>query len=319
MPPNQASLVGGSLFSCGRRTAQGIKDETHLSFCVDTGRTRSLTSFMRIAYPELPNTVNVSAHMFRRFYALLYFHQYEHAELRALRQHLRHLDVAMTRVYVTDPSTRPLAEQIRHTLGRPAFAVADERLRDALEASYADIEAAWAEVEHEKLHQAVTQVLSGEPTAGGFSRIVRKLYRQMLPRLTFGDAEDVAERIAERFRDRGYGVRPMSHGQCHAPESRRHLKARCEQADGLAREHASPSLCQACPYHFNNAAYITNIREDLAQLERDRDDVLLPPLQQTRAAYDHDNLVRLIALTEQQMAANATHMSGLMHGSEGAV
>lgn len=314
LPPGQSLQPGSSLFSCGRRTARKITDEVHLAFNQDRGRTRSLMSFMRVALSQRAGDINVSAHMFRRFYALLYFHQYEHAELRVLKQHLRHLDVAMTRVYVTDPTTRPLAEQIRQTLGRHAFAVADNRLRAALDDSYADIEAACAEVEREKLHQAVIQILAGEPTAGGFSRIVRKLYHQMLPRVTFGKDESAAHRIADRLHGRGYGARPMLHGQCHAPNAGRHLKARCEEVTGLAREHAGPSLCQACPYHFNNAAYVANLRDDLVQLDQDRHDVLLPPLQQARVAYDYDNLKRLIAATEAQMAANMNRIQSLTDG-----
>ncbi|KLD64396.1 site-specific integrase [Dyella japonica] len=311
-PSVEGAQPGGSLFACGRRTSRRLDDEAHLSFSLDTGRTRSLISFMRVAFPQQPETWNVSAHMFRRFYALLYYHQYEHAELRALKQQLRHLDVAMTRVYVTDPVTRPLAEQIRQTLGKHAFAMADERLRDVLDDSYADIEAACAEVERDKLHQAVAQVLAGESTAGGFSRIVRKLYRQMLPQVSFEARKDASHRIAERLQGRGYGARPMSHGQCHAPALRRHLKARCEQPDGLAREHAGASLCHACPYHFNNTDYLANLQDDLVQLDQDRHDVMLPPLQQARAVYDYDNLKRLIAATEATMAVNAEAMRGLV-------
>jgi len=307
-PSIEEEQPGGSLFACGRRSLRRMHDDAHLSFTMDLGRTRSLVSFMRVAFPQQSEIWGVSTHMFRRFYALLYYHQYEHAELRALKQQLRHLDVAMTRVYVTDPVTRPLAEQIRQTLGKHAFSMADERLREVLDDTYADIEAACAEVEREKLHQAVAQVLTGESTAGGFSRIVRKLYRQMLPQATFEPRGDVAHRIAGRLQGRGYGARPMSHGQCHAPSLRRHLKARCEQQDGLAREHAGPSLCHACPYHFNNTDYLSNLKDDLVQLDEDRHDVMLPPLQQARAAYDYDNLDRLIAATVVTMAVNAEAM-----------
>lgn len=310
LPDGMDLARGASLFSCGRRRQSGVLREAHLAFTVDSGRTRSLVSFLQVALRDRSNDPVLSAHMFRRFYAILYFHQYEHAELRALKQHLRHLDVVMTRVYVTDPTTRPLAEQIRSTLGRERFHMADERLRAALDDGYADLEDALAEIEREKLHQAVEQILSGRPTAGGFSRIVRKLYRQMLPRVSALDAAASAV-VAERLIARGYRVKPMEHGQCHAPDSNRHLRAKCERGAGLARELASASLCNGCPYHFNNDAYIENLREDLVRLDSESHDVLLPPLQQSRAAYDHGNLCNLIGLLERQMRSNADQMRTL--------
>lgn len=307
-PFDTAITAGDSLFACGRRTQVGVKPEAHYAFTFDKGRTRSLSSFLQVAFGDAERSP-FSTHMFRRFYAILYYHQYDHAELRALKQHLRHLDVAMTRVYVTDPASRPLAEQIRATLGRDRFMVANEKVRTALDEQQGDLDAALAEVEREKLEQAIEQVLEGRPTAGGFSRVVRKLYRQMSSQITIG-ADQIPE-IADKLAGRGYRVRPMSHGQCHAPDSNRHLKARCERAGELAREHAGARQCHACPYHFNNEAYLENLQEDLRQLEQEAHDILLPPMQQARARFDHSNLDRLISLTRENMDSNAEHMRAL--------
>jgi hypothetical protein len=308
LPPNCEAGSGRSIFSCGRRNQRGIQGEAHLSFANDSGRTRSLVSFFQVALGGNAGDLSLSPHMFRRFYALLYFHQYEHADLRALKQQLRHLDVARTRVYVTDPSSRPLAEQIRASLGQSRFSVANEKLRSAIDESYVDLDAALAEVEQEKLSMAVEQILSGQGTGGGFSRIVRKLYRQMRSKLAIAQDEATAP-ITKTLSGRGYGAKPMFHGQCHAPDAKRQLKAKCERGSDLAREHASARLCQHCPYHFNNQAYLDNLRDDLKQLETDRFDLLLPPLQQARAAFDYDNLVQLIAVTEEQIQNNADQLN----------
>jgi hypothetical protein len=310
LPAGNNMKPGTSIFTCGRRSQLGIQSEAHLSFTNDTNRTRSLISFFQVALDGNATDLSLSAHMFRRFYAILYFHQYEHADLRALKQQLRHIDIAMTRIYVTDPSTRPLAEQIRTTLGQTRFSVANEHLRSALDESHQDLADAMAEVEQEKLVQALEQILSGQATAGGFSRIVRKLYRQMQPNLTI-EPSGASSPIAKKLLSRGYRVEPMAHGQCHAPSARRHLKARCERSGDLAREHACAHLCQGCPYHFNNEAYLENLREDLKQLESDAYDILLPPLQQARAAFDHDNLIHLISITEEQMRKNVEQIKNL--------
>ncbi|TCD18671.1 site-specific integrase [Pseudomonas sp. IC_126] len=315
LPPDREAESGGSIFTCGRRNQRGIQGEAHLSFANDSGRTRSLVSFFQVALGGNSDDLSLSPHMFRRFYALLYFHQYEHADLRALKQQLRHLDVARTRVYVTDPSSRPLAEQIRARLGQSRFSVANEKLRSALDESYADLDTALAEVEQEKLSMAVEQILSGEGTAGGFSRIVRKLYRQMRSNLAIAQNEAAAP-ITKTLSGRGYRAKPMFHGQCHAPDAKRQLKAKCERGSDLAREHASARLCQHCPYHFNNQAYLDNLRDDLKQLETDSCDILLPPLQQARAAFDYDNLVQLIAVTEEQIQKNADQLNQINRARE---
>jgi len=305
-----------SLFECGRFTERALHPGAHFSFSEDSGRTRSLVSFLKVAYDKPDVAPEIASHMFRRFYAILYYHRYEHAELRALKQHLRHLDVAMTRVYVTDPSVRPLAEQIGAALGKANYNSVSHHLIDSLESEALDIQNALEEMGKEKLEMAVNEILNGAPTAGGFSNIVRKLYRQLLPRLVVESQAKAAlkGRVMGLFDAHGYRVKPMQHGQCHAPDVRRNLKGACEQDGILAREHASPRVCGRCPFHFNNKAYLENLKEHLGALASDMNDFLLSPQQQARAQFDHQNLSKLITLTERQMATNAkaiTELSGV--------
>lgn len=307
--------AGPSLFECGRFTEIGPTLGSHFSFSEDSGRTRSLISFQKLAYRESDKAPYIASHMFRRFYAILYYHRYEHAELRALKQHLRHLDIAMTRVYVTDPPTRRTAESIATALGTSGDTRARIALTDSLESDSLDIQSALDEMGEEKLKMAVEEIVGGSPTAGGFSKIVRKLYRQMLPRVTASDnwKGEVTDQIAGLFNAHGYQVKPMQHGQCHAPEVRRNLKGACELDGTLAREYASPRVCSVCPFHFNNHAYLENLREQLLQYETDMADFMLSPQQQLRSQFEHENLSKLILLTERKMADNRetlTELSG---------
>lgn len=306
-----------SLFECGRFAELGPNSSAHFSFSEDSGRTRSLISFLKVAYPAPALAPEIASHMFRRFYAILYYHRYEHAELRALRQHLRHLDVAMTRVYVTDPSTRPLAEQISAALTETENRSVSADLRESLEDGALDIQNALNEMSKEKLRMAVEEIISGRPTAGGFSKIVKKLYRQMLPRLVVQSEVMVITtgQIMGLLEAHGYDVKPMQHGQCHAPDVRRNLKGACEQDGVLAREHAGPRLCGKCPFHFNNTSYLQNLKDQLNEFASDMNDFMLSPLQQMRAQFDHQNLEKLIELTERQMATNAITIKE-MSGSE---
>jgi hypothetical protein len=296
-----------SLFECGRFIELGPTSSSHFSFTEDNGRTRSLISFLKVAYPDPALAPEIASHMFRRFYAILYYHRYEHAELRALKQHLRHLDVAMTRVYVTDPSTRPLAEQISTALTETEYQGIGAELHKSLDDNALDIQSALDEMSKEKLEMAVEEIISGRPTGGGFSRIVQKLYRHMLGRVVMqseGNASATGQ-IIGLFNAHGYQVKPMQHGQCHAPDIRRNLKGACEQNGVLAREHAEPRLCGKCPFHFNNILYLQNLEEQLNELTSDMNDFMLSPQQQERAQFDHKNLKKLIEVTQRQMEINA--------------
>ncbi|MFM0089272.1 hypothetical protein PQR46_20420 [Paraburkholderia sediminicola] len=305
-PNSNKSSRTSSLFACGSYCSTGRAPEQHFLFNAVEHRTRSLSSFLKLAYPGAADAPEVTAHMYRRFYAILYFHQYEHAELRALKQHLRHLDVAMTKVYVTDPQARPLAEQIRSAFGSSRFELANQSLRESLRSEMSELQNVIDEMGEEKLLMSVTQILSGAPTAGGFSRIVRNLYRRMQSRTDFRSTspESAAEEVAHLLKVHGYRVKPMLHGQCHAPSERRRLKASCERESVLEREHAGASLCNGCPFHFNNNAYLSNLKEQLPQLDADRHNFLLTPLHQARADFDYQNLTRILKITEETMSAN---------------
>lgn len=305
---------GESLYSCGRFTAQkGSVVESHFNFVAKAAQSRSMSSFFKIAYGDRNNGPDLTSHMFRRFFAILYMHRYEHAELRALKQHLRHLDVAMTRVYITDPSNRPLAEQIGSALKMTTYDDASPNLAADLDNEILDIRTELKAAGKEKLRMAIEEILDGSPTAGGFSKIIRKLYRQMLTRVAIASAKKFtpADRIANLLDDHQYRVIPMEHGQCHAPEARRTLKGACEQNGVLAREQAGPRVCCGCAFHFNNQSYVRNLKEHLCELAADQDDFMLPPQQQARAQFDHDNLQKIILFTERQMAENSRIIRGL--------
>jgi hypothetical protein len=313
--PSQTEISeGSSLYGCGRFTAlDAPKVERHFSFTNKGGSSRSLKSFFKLSYGGTDKRPDLASHMFRRFFAILYMHRYEHAELRALRQHLRHLDVAMTRVYVTDPSNRPLAEQIASALGKNQSDNVGPSLAAGLDSELLDIQAELDAVGKEKIRADVDEILNGSPTAGGFSKIIRKLYRQISGRVVIdrSDALTPTDRIVTLLDNHGYRVTPMEHGQCHAPDARRTLKGACEQNGVLAREHAGPRTCSGCVFHFNNRSYIRNLKDRLCELAIDRDDFMLTPQQQARAQFDHDNLKRIIILNEEHMMENSRTMKDL--------
>ena len=139
----------------------------------------------------------------------------------------------------------------------------------------------------------------------------------MLSRIVVSDPNNaVTEQITGMLDGHGYRVKPMQHGQCHAPDIRRNLKGACEENGVLAREHATSRLCGRCPFHFNNEAYMKNLKEQLGELSSDMDDFILTPQQQERANFEYQNLSKLIILTERQMAANANTITELSGGGK---
>jgi hypothetical protein len=241
--------------------------------------------------------------MFRRFFAILYFHQHDHPELRALKQHLRHIDVAMTRTYVTDSSARPLAERIRKKLGRDRLSVAADSARSSLAGGFDDLQAAVVAVGREKFRATIESILTGRFGSGGFSRIVRSMYRKMAVSVQFSDTE-LLEKIATRLEHGKYSLHVMQHGQCHAPERARSLRGRCDQDGAPARDQASPVLCNSCPFHFSDDNYLANVREQLVEMEADIASDRLSGMLKARTQRDIDNLRILVNKLEAQGASS---------------
>jgi hypothetical protein len=239
--------------------------------------------------------------MFRRFFAILYYHQFDHPDLRALKQHLRHIDVAMTRTYVTDNAARPLGERIKRKIGNDRLSIVTNAMRSSLDGTYDDLQSIIESVGRDKFRSTIESILSGRQSSGGFTRIVRSMYRRLAMSATFA-RESAGMDIASRLEHGGYSIRVMQHGQCHSPEQTRSLRGKCEQAGLPAREHASPLLCNTCPFHYSDLRYLPNIREELAHLETDVSEQVLPGMMHERAKRDLINLRSLVNMLETQEA-----------------
>jgi hypothetical protein len=85
------------------RMVDGLSRE-RIWFEFDQQPQGAAAKFVRYALGEKANGQAVSAHMFRRFYALIFFYRFEHATLQAIAYQLGHLNLGVTRQYVSDAS-----------------------------------------------------------------------------------------------------------------------------------------------------------------------------------------------------------------------
>jgi len=273
----------------------------------NNGNALSISTLLRYLYPDGDEPV-LTSHMGRRFFALLYHYRYDNGDLLSLKQHLRHLLLTMTKIYVTDPDFRDEAKNIVSSIGnRHESLKVDTALYESLELEIEDLENIIDDVGQERLTDVVTRIIEGKESAGGFTRYVRKLFRQLAKNVEFSDMSSVeqGETLSGRLRDQGYKTSVMSHGQCNVPDRKDVLRAKCgNDKQPVNKERACASLCRQCKYHYNNPGFMESIRDDAAQLKEDMNNFLLPPLQQKKAQGDYDNLIRIIELNEKKMDEN---------------
>lgn len=213
----------------------------------------------------LPNSLR--PHMLRRAYALIFHYRYEDATLYALSQQLQHLDIEMTRVYVTDTVGTLVRDTGVSKYGRltPAQRRALQIDRDVLESELKD-------VANEKLMQFVESVIDGRTAfSGGYVRLVQRFHQQFGRALSYSrlDMRDRADHLGGTLIARGHEPRPMAHGTCMAGTSASRLRGHCfnVETQALDRSDANPSKCACCPYHVVTKQHLEFLQAEYTRQE----------------------------------------------------
>lgn len=238
-----SSTAPESVFMMGRRNGSSLADRKLFHFCtaVDRKRTRSLYSFFDVAGARCTLS-EVKAHSFRRFFALLYYYRYENSDLLSLQQHLRHSSTANTIHYITSDTGAFFPSLDAAGISRESYS--DLPIRHL------------SEVAFEKLEAAIRTSLSDAGGAGGFTKLVKAIYRRVVSAISAQSEPEAA--IARRLVEGGHIVRPMPFGQCLSTPRRSSL-GNCRTGGQLQHAHSSPALCFSCPYHFTSTAYIESM------------------------------------------------------------
>lgn len=292
-----------SIFWAGRMTLDGVKEDTHFAACIDAKRTRSLSTFLEWAFP-VGNCPQITMHTGRRMFALVYMYRYSHPRLRALSQHLRHLTLSTTSVYITDAQATKRDDQITQKVGLSAAHDPDQRRQAVLDRELQDIARAIAQAGEEKMFDAVKGILAGDSVVGGFSKLVKHLYRIMSRSLTFERAsvDEQVGHVRNRLLEHGYVAHPKAHGDCYLKADPGRLLPKCAVGGRPHPENADPPLCAGCMYFLTDHTFNGELDAAEARWNRDRDDMSLPVMIQRHAEAAYQNIRRL----RQSLASRRT-------------
>ncbi|MBF8178043.1 site-specific integrase [Herminiimonas contaminans] len=208
----------------------------------------------------------VTPHMFRRFYALIFFYQYENPDLQALALQLGHLSLSSTLIYITDPSSRKDFELITNTIGS-----SDDERKLIWKEHVREVDEQIQETGTEKHIADVFAILSGGIYAGGYSKYIRRIQNRLAKIVSFDvNTMEGATAVVAALKQRGNFPKPMRHGQCMAGSVIEKRAAHCsDPLNGkLRRENATPLTCSTCIFHLTSPAYLTNLEADERELQK---------------------------------------------------
>lgn len=279
-----------SLFSYRRLSRiEGVgKKNCWFSFS-DVHRTY-VKHFLRFALKgdQVPD---ISAHMFRRLYGLIFMYRHEIPELQALSYQYMHDSLSSTLIYVTDAHVKSDLESIGYLYGDASARI------EVHDSHVSDIESDLREIGRERIEEIVSCVLTGVDGAGGFSKFLKIAYRRYQKSVEFKDLSlaDGSEYIASKVVGRGHFPRPYRHSICMAGSVRSSSLANCsakKKGEGIHPELACPSVCSGCPFQYMNRRHLDNLIHDHEIMEKELKSLLPGSVQ-------YDNLQRdLVYLNE---------------------
>ena len=242
-------------------------------------------------------------HQMRRLFALIYMYRWDHPVLQALSEHLCHVDIESTRLYVTDDEMRKEAERIEALYRVRTDGFPEEEIGEARR-QYQD--------------DQLRAMLSSTASGGPMTYRVRKWVRRLAHTVQFADDElegmvAIAQQSTQR---KGYEPRSFRHGICWAGAGRGAArKARCGDGAALHRERAGIGLCGSCPFHSTSAIFLKNIEQDAEALDQAADAALDPreKIQCRRSARELRDLIKL------EHALMARHLPPARSAAKGAV
>lgn len=278
-------------------TRGGLSERIWFNF--EVGRSGASTRFVRNAMGGADQLSGTAAHMFRRFYAIIYLYRFEHAELLHLRYQLGHLNLDCTHQYVSDALTAAAADRIPSEIRRKP-----EEMHAAKQRDLGDLLEEVKAVAKEKLLDSIGDLIGGGPASGGFPALLLRLHRRLLSQVDYRvlDQEAQAKRLAASVERRGHAIRPLSHNDCLAGQSAAR-GAKCAEAPGTgpAPENATPETCSRCPLSWVSTGHLEGQRLDLEMLDKELAASPANTLKADQTKRSRDNLQRTIWLHEARI------------------
>jgi len=264
----------------------------------ELGGNAATSRFLNEALEGGISTQGTAAHMFRRFYAIIYFYRFEHATLLHLRYQLAHLTLETVPQYVSDAVIAQVANRISIGIKKNP-----EEVRAAVQSEWRDLGKEIAAVGNEKLHESIKALIGGASASGGFPALLLRLQRRLSADVDYSslDMEAQAKRLAAVVTRRGHAIQPLLHGDCLAGQSPAR-SARCAKLPGAgpARENATPIVCSKCSLHWVSEGHLEGQKLDLALLDREIDEAV-DTVQSAARLRERENLQKVIWLHEARI------------------
>ncbi len=293
-----SGVTSESLFwNCHYSPSRGEIKVAWLEFSM--ARTKASRKFMGDAFKDLVKPDLSGAHVFRRFYALLYFYRFQHGDLLGVRYQLAHPSTESSKFYVTDSMIQAASSRIP-----TAMKAHPSNVSAAISEDWSAVETELRTVGQEKLQSMIFDLLEGGSSGGGFPRLVQKLHRRLMSDLDYSqmDTDRKAKRLAGRLLARGHLIRPLPQADCVVGESSgRAAQCREQGAAGPAPENANPATCASCAYGWVAPGHIEGLKLDLEDLRSEGE--FLTKESQLHSANQRAvaNLERVIWLHEHRM------------------
>ncbi|MGF6410094.1 hypothetical protein [Paraburkholderia sp. MM5482-R1] len=207
-------------------------------------------------------------HPFRRFYGLLYTYRHDDPNLIALQNQYWHFSPDQTRIYVEDVLSEMDPDAIREML----------KLVECEEHSTNTV---LEELSQEYLTDKVERMLSGEPVAGHFSRIILRVAKWLGKSAEFQDAsiQEKAAFLGGCLTKMGFRADPKPHCTCMLGKNRHTVrKAKCHDSvdDRVHPERAGADMCCHCINCISTTNHQHTMQTECMRLERDASDFSLP-------------------------------------------
>ena len=209
--------------------------------------------------------IHSTPHMFRRLYCTIFMNQHEFPHLPALSYQLQHECLATTQIYITSPITQSEAA----TLSK-IYDWQIEEYIDTHKHHNNDIAKYMDEAIKEKFSEIIYRIISNDSVTGGYTKMVRVLFRRLQKSVTFKGLDDrqKIDTFIERLSSRGHAPSTFKHAQCLAGNNRIKSRSKCyELSDNtLHKENATPQLCSNCPFSFTSIEHIKGLEQHSLEL-----------------------------------------------------
>ena len=239
-------------------------------------------------FSAIGKSMRLTPHMFRRLYCKIFINRYEYFMMPFLSYQLQHEDISTTQIYISNPNAQAESAEISKLY--------DWNLKEQSEALIIhndEIMMSMVEITKEKFSEIIYRSISDENTSGGYTKLVRALYKKMFSSVEYAQPdEEKMRKLLERLKSRGHAPQPFKHAQCLAGANRIKSKSKCwQQSDNqLHKENASPKLCRGCLFSWTSEEHVHGMELDLVSLKTEAAAVPESSIARINMEYDIEDL-----------------------------